>query len=463
MSESQSFRGTPRAGGARDRRVAGLVAGLLVVFLGLAIAKPWGVPAVPPATPGPSPAAARVPAASILTTGPAGPSTGPAVPSPAATATPRPLPVGFTTPAPPPATATWTGLRWRRLAPDDPLTLVTSVLRWRGGYVATGWVDPLDALATALWTSRDGARWEHLPSGTGTTLWPGAVVLGLVEVPSGLVAVTEQAGDDCPVCAPVVPPIVSWTSADGRTWTPHALPADWLAAPTGSALRVAGGPAGILVASGGPAAHVATSADGALWRYLPADALPSTFILNDLQGTTEGYVAAGRWLGDTGGQAASLWSPDGRGWSRTPALLPTSPNLAPGAGSTVDTLIAARDGLIAIGHGVVTPGAGLWWQSGDGRHWRSLQGYPPLGAWSPSGEAVRSGPHGALAEDGRRMVAVRGGPDPVAWSSADGRSWRQVPMAGDIPSAQATQAILLPGGLLLRDGSTTWFGEATAG
>jgi hypothetical protein len=31
---------------------------------------------------------------------------------------------------------------------------------------------------------------------------------------------------------------------------------------------------------------------------------------------------------------------------------------------------------------------------------------------------------------------------------------------GDIPSEQATQAVLLPGGLLLSDGTTTWFGEA---
>ena len=31
---------------------------------------------------------------------------------------------------------------------------------------------------------------------------------------------------------------------------------------------------------------------------------------------------------------------------------------------------------------------------------------------------------------------------------------------GDLPSEQATQAVLLPGGVLLSDGTTTWFGEA---
>jgi hypothetical protein len=31
---------------------------------------------------------------------------------------------------------------------------------------------------------------------------------------------------------------------------------------------------------------------------------------------------------------------------------------------------------------------------------------------------------------------------------------------GDIPAEQATQAVLLPGGVLLSDATTTWFGEA---
>ena len=31
---------------------------------------------------------------------------------------------------------------------------------------------------------------------------------------------------------------------------------------------------------------------------------------------------------------------------------------------------------------------------------------------------------------------------------------------GDLPSEQATQAVLLPGGVLLSDGTIYWFGEA---
>jgi hypothetical protein len=33
-------------------------------------------------------------------------------------------------------------------------------------------------------------------------------------------------------------------------------------------------------------------------------------------------------------------------------------------------------------------------------------------------------------------------------------------VTGDIPSEQAMNTVLLPGGVLLADGTSTWFGEA---
>jgi hypothetical protein len=58
------------------------------------------------------------------------------------------------------------------------------------------------------------------------------------------------------------------------------------------------------------------------------------------------------------------------------------------------------------------------------------------------------------------MVAMRGGADPGVWTSTDGLAWQRLPVTGDIPSEQAQQAVLMPGGVLLSDGTTTWFGEA---
>jgi hypothetical protein len=41
-----------------------------------------------------------------------------------------------------------------------------------------------------------------------------------------------------------------------------------------------------------------------------------------------------------------------------------------------------------------------------------------------------------------------------------GLAWSRLPVTGDIPSEQAMSAVLLPGGVLLSDATTTWFGEA---
>jgi hypothetical protein len=71
-------------------------------------------------------------------------------------------------------------------------------------------------------------------------------------------------------------------------------------------------------------------------------------------------------------------------------------------------------------------------------------------------------PNGTLVGDGHRMVAVRGGADGGVWTSTDGSTWSRLPETGDIPGEWATEAILLPGGVLLTDGTTTWFGEAEA-
>jgi hypothetical protein len=65
-----------------------------------------------------------------------------------------------------------------------------------------------------------------------------------------------------------------------------------------------------------------------------------------------------------------------------------------------------------------------------------------------------------LVGDGKRMVALRGGADAGAWTSSDGLAWQRLAITGDIPGEQATQAMLLPGGVLLSDGTTYWFGWA---
>jgi hypothetical protein len=454
MSESHSFYGSTGSGGAGNRRIAGVVGALLVAFLSVAVAKPWGDgPARPTSTAEPSgPDVAVAPAPS--------PTSGPQPATRSAIVTVGPLPVAFTTPAAPPASATWSELRWRRLAPDDPLSLVTSVTRWRNGFVALGWqaVPP----ATPVWTSADGAHWDPIAFNTSTTFWLGSTVLGVAELGKGLVAVTEVVQFCGEPCQPTyILPVVSWTSTDGRAWKPSMLPQEWLVDPPGIAPLVALGPAGLVVATTGQHARLAISTDGTHWQLLPAGAFPAQFELNDLRAMAAGYVAAGAWVtSDMHSEAASLWSADGRHWTSMPTLLPGGSSVGSSPGATVASLVAATSGLIAIGRDVATPGATYWWQSPDGRAWQALPAVPPLGQTTCAEERCGVQPNGTLTGDGRLFVAARGGPDSGAWLSTDGRAWRSLAMSGDLPSQQILRTTLLPDGVLVSDGSVTWFGRA---
>lgn len=462
MSTGPSFSGSTRRGGGRDRRIAALVAFVALAFLAVAVAKPWAAPATSPPldTPGamvPS-GAAPSPSLPLVAPSPAPESPGIEPPVTIGTATTGPLPVAFTTPAQPPPSATWTGLRWRRLGPTDPLALVTSITGWQHGFVGVG--SAPGSPPTPVWTSSDGVHWDPLLFDTATTFWPGTHVLAVSEVRGGLTAVTEIAEYCTEPCTPTyILPVVAWTSPDGRSWTPHVLPTGWLPSPAGEAPLTAVGPAGILLASTRYGARLAISADGATWTVVAASAFPARFELDALAGTATGYVAAGAWTtGDGRSQAATLWSADGRHWPSVPALLPVA---AGGSdGSTATALVDGAGGLVAEGRDMATPGAILWWQSADGRTWRPLLGYPPLGPTTCQGEGCGLEPDGTLVGDGGRLLAMRGVPPVAAWVSGDGRAWRALSMTGDVPDQGPSIVTLLPGGVLVTDLTTTRFGEA---
>jgi len=192
---------------------------------------------------------------------------------------------------------------------------------------------------------------------------------------------------------------------------------------------------------------------------LPASGFPSRFALTDLHGTATGYVAVGGWMtADGRNEVASLWSSDGRQWSEMPTILPTIPGAGSGVGSAVASLVVGHDGMVAVARGVT--GATFWWRSPDGQHWAALPTFPPLGPTTCTGDGCASGPNGVLVGDGHLMVALRGGADAGVWTSSDGLTWQRLPASGDIPSEDAMNAVLMPGGVLFSDRTTTWFGEA---
>jgi hypothetical protein len=210
---------------------------------------------------------------------------------------------------------------------------------------------------------------------------------------------------------------------------------------------------------------VATSADGIHWRTSPVGALPDGLVIRDIVGTSIGFTATGALPVDADHlRAVALRSVDGVTWTgpypldmaAASAFTLASTGLSWGATG----LVAGRSGLIAVGGVLATPGAALWWQSANGRDWRALPNWPPLGPTTCTGEGCGSQPNGTLVGDGHRMIALRGGADAGVWTSTDGLTWSRLPVTGDIPAEEATQAVLLPGGVLLTDGTTTWFGEA---
>lgn len=373
----------------------------------------------------------------------------------------------FVTPIPPAATTAWTGITWKELAPEDPLAQVRSVVRWRNGFVAVG--TPLaigETSRTPVWVSGDGGAWRPLDA---AVFGPSTIVLGVVEIASGLVALTVQGGANIygRPTGPLgfwtwKPPLQAWTSSDGTRWTPHPGPKVSLSPWFGVGHRnepddviFRAGPAGLLVASRTEAGslEVAISTDGVAWENLPASAFPPKTFLTDIAAISSGFVAIGGIAGaDPGAFWAAFWSGDGRVWERIPQPV------------AADGLVDGPEGLLAADQA----GAPGWWSSTDGRRWTLLPEYPPLGFGSfPDSQCSPKCLNGVMVGNGERMLAYSGGDTQVGWTSFDGLSWRSLAISGgrpmDWPDWDTTMIVMPVGVLWIRwDGidvpGPIWFG-----
>src|SRR5436190_8757413 len=290
MTEPPSFRHVVDDGGIRRRRLEVSVAALVCALIGIAIAQPWSTPVASPTDAVRSSGAAVASALAGMRS--LSPATVPDRPlHPGGTPTPGVPPrAAFTLPSPPLAAASWTGIRWRRLGIDDQLTAVRSTLRWRGGFVALG---PDVPGATPVWASIDGASWEPVAVNTTTRSWPGRRLLGVFELPQGLVAIADLSeAADCPRGLGCMA-FMSWTSSDGRAWTPLSVFSREQPNTTVTAQLVAVGPAGLMVVSTGAPSHVVTSKDGVAWTDMPDGTFPTGYVINALRGTATGYVVGG--------------------------------------------------------------------------------------------------------------------------------------------------------------------------
>lgn len=235
------------------------------------------------------------------------------------------------------------GVRWvaaSGLSEASPAEM-TSVVAFRGGFVAAGGAGPAFGRghAAAFWISDDGRSWRRLPDDPAFTR---GHVWGLAAVRGRLVAVGT--GDD-----PQNGPAASWTSRDGEHWR-RAPAAEALA--DGVMLAVAAS-RGQIVAVGrsGDGARAAAwrSRDGLHWSEAPdspefASDLPyaAHAEMNGIARMGRELVAVG-WVSSTANGTGVAWSStDGLSWRR----LPPAPSL-PGGGMAAVTVLYGR--IVAVG------------------------------------------------------------------------------------------------------------------
>jgi hypothetical protein len=305
------------------------------------------------------------------------------------------------------------------------------------------------------------------------------MVLGVGETAQGIVALTVQGGknqcdgEESPLtCWTLAPPLQAWTSSDASSWVAHPGPDIDLRDEGGVEIQppiFKAGTQGLIVLDWEEnGSRPAVSQDGVTWDVLPAGQFSTQigFRDNNVAAFGSGFVAVSEDNDRDTVKAVALTSSDGRTWRSQP--LPRkgfASGWIPAAyGTSASGLVAGSDGLIATGTVASAPGAELWWSSLDGRTWKPLPRFPPLGIWKGQGEGSGILADGVLVGNGERMLAYRSAGRDAGWTSADGRTWHRLSIAGQAPPATSRiPPIVLPMGVLwvAEDGST-WFGEPSS-
>ncbi|HEX7543808.1 MAG TPA: sialidase family protein [Candidatus Limnocylindrales bacterium] len=349
----------------------------------------------------------------------------------------------------------WQGFSWTKLAANSPLipnpdlsgSGVRQVLKWQGGYAATGSTPGRPESSSGLWFSPDGQDWT--PAHIGLTE-PSVMV---AVAPVGLIVIgVDASGTPQPV----------WTTSDGHNWKGSSgvsnLP--------GSLVSIAGTSTGIVatvaVTSGsGKAATtnylIEYSTDGEHWSAetvgpgVTFDAHAPTVQADAgrffLLGSTASPVAQAG--GEPGVIFASSnvspsyvwWSDDGRTWTRSGGSFQAAPQ----------RIDFGRDGMLLETSWNAVPGGTELARSTDaGKTWTQDAKFGPLGPATCSG-ACSTGPDGAIGSNGTVFVAVKNG-GKQAWTSFDGATWTPISWAGPDPSSVGLGSlVVLPRGVLAGD------------
>ena len=288
----------------------------------------------------------------------------------------------------------WTsvdGRTWIRI-PDDVSGLGDRGFRMQGvtphgaGFVAVGG----DGLSPVVWHSSDGESWSHLPD---DAVEPGGAsgfrsMYHVAEFRSGFVAVGTESLVDIESRGSAVAAAV-WISGDGTTWSRVDHDEVFNGAIITSIIR--GGPGLIAVGSYEDGSVLSwTSSDGRSWSPAPQEAAESTptarIWMSSVAAGDPGLVSVGY---DQNLQAAAVWtSPDGLFWSRV-----EHSSSFGSSGERMSEVVRWGSSFVAVGS---HPDRGsLVWILEDGENWSLLD------IEAESGDGVIR----ALATDGDVLVA----------------------------------------------------------
>ena len=344
----------------------------------------------------------------------------------------------------------WQGFSWTRLAANSPMLAgagISQVIKWQGGYAATGPNSGNLALpSVGVWLSPDGQTWTF-------ALGIGQPTVMIAVAPVGLVAIGIDASGT---------PQDLWTTSDGRTWSGSTgvsnLP--------GSLVSIAGTSTGIVatvaVTTGSgkfaPTNYlVEFSTDGANWSPetiqpgltwnadAPAPTVQSNAGKFFLLGSTTSPLAQ---VGGTGIVFASssapsyIWlSDDGRTWTRSGGTFQAAPR----------RIDFARDGMLLETSWNAVPGGTELARSTDGgKTWAPDARFGPLGPTTCSVQCS-TGPEGVIGSNGAVFVAVKNG-GKQAWASFDGATWTPISWGGPDPATVGLGSfVILPRGVLAGD------------
>lgn len=347
----------------------------------------------------------------------------------------------------------WQGFSWTKLAANSPLipnpdlsgSGVRHVLKWQGGYVATGSTPGRPESSSGLWFSPDGQDWT--PAHVGLTE-PSVMV---AVAPVGLIVIGVDASGT---------PQSVWTTSDGRSWKGSSgvsnLP--------GSLVSLAGSDTGIVATvavTTGTAKFAMTnylieySTDGEHWSAEPVEAgvawgdhAPMVqsnggrfFLLGSPTSPLAQVGGTGIVFASSATPSYVWWSDDGQTWSRSGGSFP----------ALAERIDFGRDGMLLETNWSAVPGGTELARSTDGgKTWTPDAKFGPLGPVTCSG-ACSTGPDGAIGSNGTVFVAVKNG-GKQAWTSFDGATWTPISWAGPDPSSVGHgNFVVLPRGVLAGD------------